>query len=290
MDRKTLLLGIPCLILLIALGIVVYRYVELADAHETLTLAKAEADSYVAELETSLANREKDVTDLSTALETEKGKSSVFERQIRDISGTVGTLKKLAETDPELLTKYSKVYFLNENYAPPALAAVPVAYAYEPSRNLQVHSEVRPYLEEMLKDAAEDGVDLKVISAYRSFGTQAALKSSYAVTYGAGANRFSADQGYSEHQLGTTLDFTTTTVGASFSGFDKSEAFDWLEDNAWKHGFILSYPAGNAYYQYEPWHWRFVGKDLAERLHDDDMDFYDLDQRVIDGYLVNLFD
>jgi D-alanyl-D-alanine carboxypeptidase len=130
-----------------------------------------------------------------------------------------------------------------------------------------------------------------VVSAYRSFGEQSSLKASYKRTYGAGtANSFSADQGYSEHQLGTTIDFTTTILGANFAGFDKSDAYEWLLDNAYKYGFIISYPKTNAYYTYEPWHWRFVGVELATKLHDDNQHFYDLDQRAINGYLVNLFD
>ena len=81
--------------------------------------------------------------------------------------------------------------------------------------------------------------------------------------YGSGANSFSADQGYSEHQLGTTVDFSTSSLGGSLNGFDQTEAYEWLDKNAHRFGFILSYSKDNAYYIYEPWHWRFVGKDLA---------------------------
>ena len=110
------------------------------------------------------------------------------------------------------------------------------------------------------------------------------------MTYGSGANAFSADQGYSEHQLGTTIDFTTDAIGSSFSGFEDTASFEWLMENAHRYGFILSYPDNNAYYQYEPWHWRFVGVDLARDLHRDEKGFYDLDQREIDTYLIKLFD
>jgi D-alanyl-D-alanine carboxypeptidase len=111
------------------------------------------------------------------------------------------------------------------------------------------------------------------------------------VTYGAGtANQFSADQGYSEHQLGTTVDFTTSSVGATFSGFEDTESYRWLRDEAHRYGFVLSYPPNNSYYQFEPWHWRFVGVDLAQDLHQDDTYFYDLDQREINEYLITLFD
>jgi zinc D-Ala-D-Ala carboxypeptidase len=63
-----------------------------------------------------------------------------------------------------------------------------------------------------------------------------------------------------------------------------------MKDNAYKYGFTLSYPESNTYYTFEPWHWRFVGEDLARDLRSDKAYFYDWDQRKIDGYLVNIFD
>jgi D-alanyl-D-alanine carboxypeptidase len=142
----------------------------------------------------------------------------------------------------------------------------------------------------MIDEAADDGLDLKVVSAYRSFDEQAVLKGAYTQTYGTGANTFSADQGYSEHQLGTTLDITTPSVGGTYASFKDTPAYAWMLKNAYKYGFILSYPEGNAYYVFEPWHWRFVGEDLAEYLYEKDLNYYDLDQRTIDTYLVKIFD
>jgi D-alanyl-D-alanine carboxypeptidase len=108
--------------------------------------------------------------------------------------------------------------------------------------------------------------------------------------YGSGANTFSADQGYSEHQLGTTVDITDETVGGTYASFAQTEAYEWLLDNAYKHGFILSYPEGNEFYIFEPWHWRFVGTDLARDLQRSDDDFYTMDQREIDKYRLEMFD
>lgn len=214
-----------------------------------------------------------------------------FEEQVEDVSDTVGTLEKLSKTDPELLAKYSKVFFLSENYAPARLVEIPPEYEYFEERTMQVIPEVLPFLTRMLDRAKKDGITLYVYSAYRSFDTQGALKGQYTVTYGAGtANQFSADQGYSEHQLGTTVDFITTGIGGSLDSFGRTEAFAWLQENAYRYGFVLSYPAGNKYYVYEPWHWRFVGKDLARDLKDDGKNFYDLDQRAIDTYLISIFD
>lgn len=224
-------------------------------------------------------------------LKNEKQTNAYFEEKINTISSTVGILEKLSKTDSELLKKYSKVYFLNENYIPPRLTDIPTNYLYAKDKPLQFHAEAYPFLQKLLDASTNEGVPILVISAYRSFGTQAYLKSSYKVTYGIGtANKFSADQGYSEHQLGTTVDFTTILTGANFVGFDKTDAYKWLLLNAYKYGFIISYPKQNTYYSFEPWHWRFVGVALSTRLHNENLNFYSLDQRDIDQNLVNLFD
>ena len=111
------------------------------------------------------------------------------------------------------------------------------------------------------------------------------------MTYGAGtANSFSADQGYSEHQLGTTVDFTNPTIGAMLTSFEKSMGYAWLQKNAYLYGFSLSYPKGNTHFVFEPWHWRYVGVELAKKLHDEGKTLYDLDQRDIDTYLIKFFD
>jgi len=229
-------------------------------------------------------------SDLSSVLQSEQSKNQIFETQIGDLSKTVGTLQKLTTTDPELLQKYSKVYFLSENYSPANLSAIGSQYLYNKNKPQLIHSGVSPYLESLLSVADRDGTNLRVISGYRSFYEQSTLKSGYQIVYGSGANRFSADQGYSEHQLGTAVDFTTTVLGENFSQFKGTTAYKWLGDNAWRYGFVLSYPEGNQYYIFEPWHWRFVGVSLATKLHGSSQFFYNLTQREIDTYLVSIFD
>lgn len=234
-------------------------------------------------LSDALIQAEKNANDLENQL----GK---FKKEVGSISGTVNTLEKLSKTDPELLQKYSKVFFLNEHYAPPRLAEVPDFYEYVEARTTKVHASVWPYLKEMIDNAASENVKIYVSSGYRSFNEQGALKGAYTVTYGSGtANQFSADQGYSEHQLGTTVDLITGGLGGQLEGFEKTAAYAWLVKNAYQYGFVLSYPENNTYYVYEPWHWRFVGVKLATYLKKQNKNFYDLDQRVIDEYLVSIF-
>ncbi len=230
------------------------------------------------------------INSLSQAYDIEKGKNTEFENQLKDLGSIVGDLDKLSKTDKELLEKYSKVYFLNENYTPSRVNRINPDYVLAGKDPQYFHADAMKFLNAMIKDAASDNIDLKVVSAYRSFDHQNALKGQYTTTYGTGANAFSADQGYSEHQLGTTLDITDPETGGTYTSFADTEAYQWLLNNAYKHGFILSYPENNDYYIFEPWHWRFVGEQLARDLHRENANFYDLDQRDIDTYLISLFD
>lgn len=242
-------------------------------------------------LELSLATTTDSNYKLGEALRTAQVTVEDFGKKVSDISSTVGTLEKLSQTDKQLLEKYSKVYFLNEHYVPANLVDIDEDYLLNKKTPLQIQTQVASYLNRLLESAEDDGVKLQIVSAYRSFATQASLKSQYKIIYGAGtANQFSADQGYSEHQLGTTVDFTTIKTGPGLVGFEKDSAYIWLVENAHKYGFVLSYPKGNTYYKYEPWHWRFVGVDLARMLYSEKKNFYDLDQREIDKYLISLFD
>lgn len=196
---------------------------------------------------------------------------------------------KFPSNDPDLLKKYSKVYFLNENYVPISISDIPKSYVHPASHNTQIHTNVLPFLIRMIDAGEAEGMHLIATSAYRSFAAQKELKDGYKVIYGSGANQFSADQGYSEHQLGTTLDFTTKALNGAINGFERTEEYFWLLNNAYKYGFIISYPLGNDYYKFEPWHWRFVGVELASKLHEDRQTFQELDQRVINTYLDKLF-
>ncbi len=261
-------------------------YLEIQDLTQNLD----QSNEKIEELNNIIANLETDKELLTEGLNNEKERLNDLAGQVAEATGTVGVLDKLAKTDEELLQKYSKVYFLNEHYVPPSLTDIDEDYLHDGDKKEEIHTNVWPYLKDLLKDAEEDDIDLKVVSAFRSFSRQSQLKAGYTVVYGSGANAFSADQGYSEHQLGTAVDFSAGIDTTPFNGFENSESYKWLLDNAYRYGFVLSYPLNNAYYQFEPWHWRFVGKDLARYLHRNDLNFYDVDQRKINEYLVNIFD
>ncbi|MDO8594385.1 MAG: M15 family metallopeptidase [bacterium] len=259
--------------------------------------------STVAKLEDTLDVTQKNLTEMTEnskslleALAAEQQKAGFLKEQadtfgaaVQKLTGTVTNLEKLTKTDPELLIKYSKVYFLNEHYTPASLALIPSMFVFQ-GKEEYFNAQAVARLEQLLMAAQQAGAEIKLISAYRSFDTQKDLKSKYKVTYGSGANTFSAEQGYSEHQLGTAVDFTSASLGAAFERIDTTTQYFWLQENAYKYGFVLSYPKGNSYYIYEPWHWRFVGIELATKLYTEKKRFYDMDQREINDYLVKIFD
>ncbi|MES2749608.1 MAG: M15 family metallopeptidase [Patescibacteria group bacterium] len=267
-----------------------YFLLENASSTQSLLEERELASSTIAELSSRLSLTAEELDDIEDDYRKEKNKNDEFEDQIKKISGTVGVLDKLSKTDKELLQKYSKVYFLNEHYIPEKIVPIEKKYLYNEAISKSIHGKVEPYLNDMIEAALADGIKIWVVSAYRSFNEQASLKGAYTQTYGSGANTFSADQGYSEHQLGTTLDFTTEGLGGGLDGFEGTPAYTWMLENASKYGFTLSYPKGNAYYVFEPWHWRFVGEDLAKDLDKADASFYDWEQRKIDEYLISIFD
>ena len=267
-----------------------YFLLETASTTRSRAEERALASSTIAELSSRLSLTAEELDDIEDDYRKEKNKNEDFADQIKKISGTVGVLDKLSKTDKELLQKYSKVYFLNEHYIPEKIVPIEKKYLYNEAVSKSIHGKVEPYLSKMIDAALDDGVKIWVVSGYRSFKEQTSLKNAYTATYGSGANAFSADQGFSEHQLGTTIDFTTEGLGGSINGFDSTPAYVWMQKNAHKYGFTLSYPKGNTFYVYEPWHWRFVGEDLASDLKKDGANFYDWEQRKIDEYLISVFD
>lgn len=268
-----------------------------ATLNDEIASLKATVEQFSQETREQIEANTQRTTELSDFLYTEQKRIDALrddvkgvDRTVGKLSGSVETLEKLTTTDRQLLQKYSKVYFLNEHYMPEGLTIIDEEYDLIDGKQVSVHEHMWPFLKDMLEDALDDGFEIMVLSGYRSFNDQGTLKQVYTQRYGVGANQFSADQGYSEHQLGTAIDFTTKNGGTDLSQFGESEAYAWLKEHAHKYGFVLSYPENNEYYVYEPWHWRFVGKELADYLHDSESFFYNVEQRKIDTYLSTLFD
>ena len=121
-------------------------------------------------------NLSKNYTALSNNLNEQKQsvgnieqKLGTYQEQVGNISGTVNTLQKLSKTDQELLQKYSKVFFLNEYYAPARLIEITSEYKYSDLKTIKIHNDVWPYLKRMLDDAKNNNIKNYIYFLFISF-------------------------------------------------------------------------------------------------------------------------
>ena len=132
--------------------------------------------------------------------------------------------------------------------------------------------EVKPYVNALISDAHKLGLPLIVDSAYRSGYYQQMILDKLISEKGNEAYKLIALPGASEHQTGLAVDFAYYENGIYDDNVkeDDKEAI-WLKENAWKYGFILRYPKGKEEitgFSFEPWHFRFVGLELAKELYE----------------------
>jgi LAS superfamily LD-carboxypeptidase LdcB len=162
---------------------------------------------------------------------------------------------------------------LRSDWAPPDVVALP-ADAMMPGREgllrIAAHDS---FMELRAAAASEAGLELGARSAYRSFRTQCITFDFKVKQHGLDhAKRFSAEPGRSQHQLGTTIDITSPRIGWQLSqSMGDTPEGRWLEENAHRFGFALSYPLGEEAttgYAYEPWHYRYLGREAAAELHE----------------------
>lgn len=151
----------------------------------------------------------------------------------------------------------------------------PVPVDYSGYKKLQ--SESNKALSAMVAEAKKDGVKIESFSGYRSISKQKSLYNDYVKKHGKKeADRFSARPNYSEHHLGLAHDMKDSTyTGDVFSdGAEKSKGIKWLHKNMYKYGFILRYPEGKENetgYIPEFWHIRYVGKEHAKAMKDENI-------------------
>lgn len=161
---------------------------------------------------------------------------------------------------------------LRADYAPEVVSLATLNSTY------QIHKDTLPDLERLINDAKSAGFNIQITSAYRSYQNQVETFNYWVERemnlYGynradaeQSANKFSARPGFSEHQLGTVVDLNSTDCNA-FDGYcDANEIlWRWLRENAYKYGFIQSYPDGKELitgYIPEAWHYRWIGLENA---------------------------
>lgn len=184
---------------------------------------------------------------------------------------------KLNKTDI-LVNKY---IYLPSDYVPNNLTEL--SSKFTDSNKLLVY-EAKEAFEKMATKAKEDGYNLRVISAYRSYEYQTTLYDNYVKKDGVDkADKYSARPGHSEHQTGLVIDIDN--ISTNYENFESTEEFKWMMDNSYKYGFILRYPEGKENitgYDYESWHYRYVGEKIANFIVSNNLTFDEYYVRYID--------
>ncbi|KTD83928.1 M15 family metallopeptidase [Paenibacillus etheri] len=179
----------------------------------------------------------------------------------------------------------NKEYGLPENYKPTDLVYPEVRFTFkEKIEKRMMRKEAAEALEELFAGAEEDGIYLAGVSAYRSKETQTRLFNRYVKKDGEElARTYSAVPGYSEHQTGLAIDVSGSDGKcAAESCFGGTKEAEWLAQHATEYGYIIRFPEGKqdiTGYKYEPWHIRYVGKDIATYIADEGItleEYYDV--------------
>jgi LAS superfamily LD-carboxypeptidase LdcB len=176
----------------------------------------------------------------------------------------------LSDVKKDYLILVNKYNYLESNYVPNDLEYI--SDEFNKGSNNMLRKDARIAFELMCRDAKDVGLNIYSSSAYRSYDKQVIIYDYYKNTRGEKkADLVSARAGYSEHQSGLAVDVNTIN-----SEFVNTLEYDWLINNSYKYGFILRYPKGMEKitgYQFEPWHFRYVGIDIANKIYNEGITF-----------------
>lgn len=155
------------------------------------------------------------------------------------------------------------------SYIPNNLTEVGIDYAIR--SGICLKKEARDAFEEMAIKAKAEGLNIKITSGYRDYRTQQTLYLNNLKINKSKTSNSVAKSGYSEHQLGVALDLSGSSIlyKSATNTFKNTKEEKWVEENAYKYGFIRSYGEGKESitgYMYEPWHYRYVGIDKAKNI------------------------
>lgn len=175
----------------------------------------------------------------------------------------------------------NKYYYLGKDYIPNDLEKIDSKYSI--NNGMLVH-DAKVEFEQMAKQAEEDGYTIRAISAYRSYDYQNKLYNNYVKKDGKqSADRYSARPGFSEHQTGLAVD--VDNIKETYTNFGKTKEFIWMQENAYKYGFILRYTKETEFitgYLNEEWHYRYVGVNISTYIHNNPMTYEEYFARFID--------
>lgn len=187
-------------------------------------------------------------------------------------------------TDPECVLYQANLDLLtpivtrdievSRDFIPTNLETPSLAYRNSYIVPIQLRDIVIGPLKAMLEASNQAGLQITAVSGYRSWSEQQIAFEKWNQLYPDRAASFSAQPGHSEHQLGTAVDFSTPYMESLYDNLFHTNFYytpegQWLNDNAASFGFTLSYPSwavDETGYEWEPWHYRYVGVQLAQEL------------------------
>lgn len=182
--------------------------------------------------------------------------------------------KKIYSTDKadSLWVVVNKDRVLPSSYAPTNLVTpnLPLRLSANDSE-MHIRADAAAALERLFAAATTDGIRLRLSSGYRSYPDQEQLYKFFVEVQGLGAaDESSARPGHSEHQTGLAADIAPVSGSCDVAScFASTPEGQWLSTNSYKYGFIVRYRPGTQAivgYEFEPWHIRYVGAELAAQL------------------------
>lgn len=175
----------------------------------------------------------------------------------------------------------NKFYYVGEDYIPKNLVKLSSTYS---AKETYMEKDAAVAFETMAKAAKSEGYNISAVSTYRSYSYQNGLYTNYANQDGKEkADKYSARPGYSEHQTGLAVD--VYNIKSSYTSFGSTKEFEWMKNNAYKYGFILRYTKEYEFitgYMNEPWHYRYVGVDIAKYIQEHPMSYEEYYVRFLD--------
>ncbi len=237
--------------------------VNVPDNTTTRTTTSTTSSTTTTTSTTTKTEVERTVTTTKTTKTTTK-KTTTTTTTTKAVPDSTGTTSKGYKIEVKNGITYVDGYLIaNKSYGLPK--------SYNPG---SLTSETKKAANEMFEDYIEENnKKMWAQSGFRSYETQKSIYERYVKRDGqAGADRYSARPGNSEHQTGLAFDVCVTGYACISSGFNDTAPAKWLSANAYKYGFILRYPKGKESitgYKHESWHFRYVGKDLAQKLYND---------------------
>ncbi|WP_434801671.1 M15 family metallopeptidase [Robertmurraya yapensis (ex Hitch et al 2024)] len=210
---------------------------------------------------------------------------SQFFNEIEEVDG-----KSIIQNPLNILSLVNKQFALPDYYAPEDLVRPNVAFSFG---NLDIEKsymrkEAAKHLEIMLDAAKKENIEIFAVSGYRSYERQKSVFDAKVSEAGVvAASEVVAVPGYSEHQTGLAMDVSSRSVNLELiEEFGETVEGKWLANNAHKFGFIVRYPLGKediTGYQYEPWHFRYVGVQAATVIFEKDItleEYFDIVEKI----------